>query len=157
MENVLPFSKTPREVLQAYREVITASNPEERLELWKKRKRLLFELTQTFFGAEVVALFVVKGNEVRLDAHIGYQRSEDDPALSKEELESKLIYRITPPERWGSEPFDGITGLVASRGDEFSADSWEEVRQNFRVFGNYRGIPQYLVLSVCEGFITSQV
>jgi glucose/mannose-6-phosphate isomerase len=131
MENVLPFSKTPREVLQAYREVITASNPEERLELWKKRKRLLFELTQTFFGAEVVALFVVKGNEVRLDAHIGYQRSEDDPALSKEELESKLIYRITPPERWGSEPFDGITGLVASRGDEFSADSWEEVRQNF--------------------------
>ena len=26
-----------------------------------------------------------------------------------------------------------------------------------RVFGNYRGIPQYLVLSVCEGFITSQV
>jgi hypothetical protein len=72
MENVLPFSKTPREVLQAYREIITASNPEERLELWKKRKRLLFELTQTFFGAEVVALFIVKGNEVRLDAHIGY-------------------------------------------------------------------------------------
>jgi glucose/mannose-6-phosphate isomerase len=140
MENVLPFSKTPREVLQAYREVITASNPEERLELWEKRKRLLFELTQTFFGAEIIALFVVKGSEVRLDAHIGYQRSEGDTALSKEELESKLIYQITPPERWGSEPFDGITGLVASRGDEFSADSWEEVRQNF----SHRGKPDQL-------------
>jgi hypothetical protein len=28
---------------------------------------------------------------------------------------------------------------------------------NFWVFGNYRGIPQYLVLSVCEGFIAAQV
>lgn len=27
----------------------------------------------------------------------------------------------------------------------------------FGVFGNYRGTPPYLVLSMCEGFITSQV
>jgi transposase-like protein len=27
----------------------------------------------------------------------------------------------------------------------------------YRVFGNCRGIPQYLVLSVCEGFMASQV
>jgi|SRR5918999_6445313 hypothetical protein len=32
-----------------------------------------------------------------------------------------------------------------------------KVGQIHWVFGNYRGIPQYLVLSVCEGFITSQV
>jgi hypothetical protein len=29
--------------------------------------------------------------------------------------------------------------------------------QKIWVFGNYRGIPQHLVLSVCEGFISSQV
>ena len=26
-----------------------------------------------------------------------------------------------------------------------------------RVFGNFRGVPQYIVLSVCEGFMASQV
>lgn len=140
MRNILSLSKTPREVLQAYREVMIASDPGKQVELWEEKKRLLFELTQTFFRAQVVALFVVKGNEVRLDAHIGYQRSEDDTAFSKEELESKLTYKITPPERWGLEPFDGITGLIASRGDEFSADSWAEVRQNF----SHQGKPDQL-------------
>jgi DNA polymerase (family 10) len=48
--------------------------------------------------------------------------------------------RVVPTESWGA-ALCYFTGSKAHN----------------RVFGNYRGIPQYLVLSVCEGFITSQV
>ena len=46
-----------------------------------------------------------------------------------EELREKLRYRLTPRNEWHKGYFDGVTGLVASRGEALGADSWEEIKE----------------------------
>lgn len=108
-------------------------------ENWNHAKHSLLHKCRELFAAEVCAIFLVQDGNVLLDAHIGYTRADGSP-IRFEILREKLIYRVSHRHEWGKSPFDGITGLVASRGEEFYADSWEEIKHN----PNYAGKPDSL-------------
>jgi glucose/mannose-6-phosphate isomerase len=104
--------------------------------LWPQRKHALLEKLKVLLEAEICAVFLVKDDKVLLDDHIGYTYP-DGTEIPFETLQKELTYKITTRDKWGKEPFDGITGFIASRIEEFSADSWDEIRRH----PSYKGKP----------------
>lgn len=98
--------------------------------------RDLLESCRGLCNAEVCAVFFVRGKDVLLQAQLGYE-SPDGVTYPFGQLRKRLRYQIG---KLDNNQYDGITGLVASTGEEFSADSWEEIRQN----PSHRGKPDTL-------------
>jgi glucose/mannose-6-phosphate isomerase len=77
-------------------------------------------------NAEVCAIFLLRGEELLLQAQLGYSTPGGSPiALGR--LRQELAYTIGMVD---DSRYDGITGQVASTGTEFSADSWDEIKLN---------------------------
>lgn len=125
------------DALGAAQEII---NREQTSAAYWSQLRTLLHTCQELFAAEVCALWRVRKGYCELEAYVGYTRP-DGSCIPDDGLRQILRYRVTPPELWGKEPFDGITGQVASRGEEFGADSWEEIRRN----PNHKGKPDTLI------------
>lgn len=88
---------------------------------WDEQKHELLRQCQSLFSAEVCAIFLVRGREVVLEGHIGYTKY-DGTEIPFETLKKGMTYKFTPERDGAAEPFDGITGQVASTGKEFSID-----------------------------------
>lgn len=86
----------------------------------------LLESCRKVCNAEVCAIFLVRGEEVLLQAQLGYEAPGGFP-IRFHDLSHELKYKIGIVD---DSRYDGITGLVASTGKEFSADSWEEIKQH---------------------------
>ncbi len=86
----------------------------------------LLEGCRKVCNAEVCAIFLVHDEEVLLQAQLGYEQPGGFP-ISFHELCQEFKYKIGKVDETR---YDGITGLVASTGKEFSADSWKEIKQN---------------------------
>jgi len=79
------------------------------------------------FDAEICAIWIKRGERAELEACVGLTRLWTLP-IPFRKLQGGLSYRISTPEEIQDGIFDGITGWVASTGQEFSASSWDEVR-----------------------------
>lgn len=88
---------------------------------WDDQKQELLKQCQSLFGAEVCAIFLVRGRKVVLEDHIGYTKF-DETEISSKALQKGMTYQFTPEENSESGHFDGITGQVASTGKEISID-----------------------------------
>lgn len=85
----------------------------------------LLESCRKVCNAEVCAVFLVRGDEVLLEAQVGYDTPPGFP-IRFDKLSNELKYKIGLAD---DSKYDGIIGFVASTGKEFSADSWDEIRQ----------------------------
>ncbi len=87
----------------------------------------LIEKCQELFRAEVCAIFLVRDGEAVLEAHRGYTHPCGTP-IPFATLHKELRYKLTSRADAPGAQFDGITGWVASTGQEFSAESWDEIK-----------------------------
>jgi glucose/mannose-6-phosphate isomerase len=99
----------------------------------------LLEKCEDLFRAEICAIFLVRDGEAVLEAHRGYTHPYGTP-IPFDTLRKELRYKITSPAHAPAAQFDGITGWVASTGQEFSAQTWEEVKSH----GFHAGKPDRL-------------
>lgn len=121
--DVLALSEAINE-LPAVSQVINEKGPDSLLKECKK----LLEKCGDLFRAEVCAIFIVRNGWAELEAHGGYVHPLGSQ-IEFEILRQKLRYRVELGKS-EDEAFDGITGMVASTGKEFCANSWEEIKRH---------------------------
>jgi len=98
----------------------------------------LLEKCQELYNAEVCAIFIVRNGWVQLEAHRGYTHPFGSP-IAFETLQREIRYRFEP-DKSEDQKFDGITGWVASTGNAFRANDWEEAKRH----KSYQGKPDTL-------------
>ncbi|MCI0668589.1 MAG: GAF domain-containing protein, partial [Methylococcaceae bacterium] len=78
------------------------------------------------FHSEVCAIFLIRNDEAVLEAQLGYDHLGGFP-IPFDNLQQNLRYKIGLLDNGN---YDGITGLVASTGKEFSANTREEIKRH---------------------------
>lgn len=125
MSDVVVFADAARALHRIGREIV--NEKESRSAALIDACEELVEKCQELFKAEICSIFLVRGGEALLEAHRGYAHPYGAP-IPFDVLRKELRYKITSPADAPSAQFDGITGWVASTGQEFSAESWEEIK-----------------------------
>lgn len=117
-------------VVSKFSEIIRGENR------WAKQKKALLKQCQKLFQAEVCAIFLVKGDTVVLDGHIGYRKASGR-AISFKKLQNEMTYKVGCLT---NRRYDGITGWVVSKGKEVSVDK----RSHLTRFTSHQGKPDTL-------------
>lgn len=91
---------------------------------WDEIRRELLKVCGDLFNAEVCAIFLVRDDQqLVLEDHIGYT-SFDGKEFTLQVLRESLRYRVGLTEGDGESPsYDGLTGQVASLGEECSYEA----------------------------------
>ena len=125
MNDVVAFADAASTLHRIGREIVQGKN--SRNETLIQACEELLEKCEALFRAEVCAIFLVRDGQAVLEAHRGYTHPYGTP-IPFETLREELRYKITSPSDAPDAHFDGITGWVASTGEEFSAESWDDIK-----------------------------
>lgn len=128
MNGAVAFAEAAKTLPRIGREFLHAGPPRDAAGVTRACDELV-KRCQQLFAAEVCAIFLVRHGEAVLEAYRGYTHPYGTP-IPFQTLREELRYKVNPSDAPEDGRFDGITGWVASTGNEFSADSWEEIKQH---------------------------
>ncbi|GAF76765.1 unnamed protein product, partial [marine sediment metagenome] len=126
VNDVVAFAGAARTLPLIGREFVDEKRPRDEAGMVHTCEELLAKC-EDLFRAEVCAIFLVRDGEAVLEAYRGYTHPYGTQ-IEFETLRKELRYKVSSPEDMAEDRFDGVTGWVASTGQEFSADSWEEIK-----------------------------